>query len=194
MSDPRPLEITRVLADLREGRSGAADRLMELLYDRLRAMAGGLLRGQRPGHTLQPTALVHEALARLLGAGHVEFNDRAHFLAACAVAMRRILADHARRRRALKRGGAAAGRERVTLENIETPSGRDQIEVLALDEALTELAARSARQARIVEYRFFAGMTMPEIAGALGLSTTTVEDDWRMARAWLAARLAEAET
>ncbi len=191
MPDARPLEVTRVLSDLREGRAGAADRLMELLYDQLRAMASGFFRGQRPGHTLQPTALVHEAFARLLGQEGLQFKDRAHFLAVCAVAMRRILADHARRKRAAKRGGG--NRERVTLDNVETPAGQDRIDVLALDLALTKLAALSERQARIIEYRFFAGMTIPEAAEALGLSTTTVEDDWRMARAWLAARLAEGD-
>ncbi len=190
-SEARPPEVTQVLADLREGRAGAADRLMDLLYGQLRAMAGSFFRGQPPGHTLQPTALVHEAWARLLGRKDVAFNDRAHFLGACAVAMRRILADHARRKRAAKRGGGA--RQQVTLAGLATPPAQDRIDVLALDEALTELAARSARQARIVECRFFAGMTIPEVAQELGLSTTTVEDDLRMARAWLAARLAGGE-
>ncbi len=190
MSDTRPLDVTQVLAELRAGHRGAADRLMELVYDQLRAMAGRFFRTQPPGHTLQPTALVNETFARLLDQAAVDFKDRAHFLAVCAVAMRGILADHARRKRAAKRGGDW---QRVDLSNVVTPSVQDRIDVLALDEALAKLARLSDRQARIVEYRFFSGMTIPEVAEVLDLSTTTVEDDWRMARAWLAAQLAEGE-
>jgi RNA polymerase sigma factor (TIGR02999 family) len=190
MPGTRPPEVTQVLSALRAGDGGAAERLMELVYDQLRAMAGRFFRRQPPGHTLQPTALVHETFARLLDEARVDFKDRAHFLAVCAVAMRGILADHARRKRAAKRGGDW---KRVDLSNVVTPSVQDRIDVLALDEALGKLARLSERQARIVECRFFSGMTIPEVAEALGLSTTTIEDDWRMARAWLAAQLAEGE-
>jgi RNA polymerase sigma factor (TIGR02999 family) len=176
---------------LRAGQRGATDRLMELVYDQLRAMAGRFFRKQPPGHTLQPTALVHETFARLLDQSTFDFKDRAHFLAVCAVAMRSILADHARRKRAAKRGGDW---KRVDLSNVVTPSVQDRIDVLSLDEALAKLTRLSERQARIVEYRFFSGMTIPEVAEVLDLSTTTVEDDWRMARAWLAAQLAEGES
>jgi RNA polymerase sigma factor (TIGR02999 family) len=172
------------------GDQTAAARLMDLVYQQLRAIAGSYFRGQPAGHTLQPTALVHEAFVKLTEQTGVQWKDRAHFQAVAAVAMRGILADHARRRRALKRGG---DRHRVSLTQVETPAGTDEVDMLALDEALGRLAELSERQAAIVEYRFFSGMTVEEVARVLDVSTWTVEQDWRMARAWLSAQLAAAE-
>jgi RNA polymerase sigma factor (TIGR02999 family) len=187
--DERP-EVTQVLREMTGGDETAAARVMDLVYEQLRALAGSYFRGQPAGHTLQPTALVHEAFVRLSERTGVQWRDRAHFLAVAAVAMRGILADHARKRRALKRGG---NRRRVALSRVETPAGTDEVDMLALDEALGRLAELSARQAAIVEYRFFSGMTVEEVGRVLGVSRSTVEDDWRMARAWLSAQLAAAE-
>jgi len=181
-------DITSILKELRAGAPLARTRLVELAYDQLRSLAGCRLRKQGP-QTLQPTALVHEAFVRLLGQADAHWNDRAHFFAACAGVMRNILADHARRRRAVKRGGGAA--RRMTL--LDTISGRSDtaVDVVALDEALGQLAALNERHARVVECRFFAGMTVPEIAEALGVAPRTVDNDWAMARAWLAAQLSD---
>jgi RNA polymerase sigma factor (TIGR02999 family) len=162
---------------------------MDLVYEPLRALAQSYFRRQPDASTLQPTALVHEVYLRMVGKTEVEWQDRAHFFAICATAMRGILADHARRRRAAKRGG---DRQRVTLSGAALPEREDVVDLLDLDEALMELAALSERQARIVEYRLFAGMTVPEIAHALGVSKRTVDNDWAMARAWIGARLSEA--
>jgi RNA polymerase sigma factor (TIGR02999 family) len=189
MPAPARQDVTQALAALTDGDDDAAAQLMDLIYEELRSLAGSYFRGQPGAHTLQPTALVHEAFVKVTDRTGLRFNDRAHFFAICAVTMRGILADHARRRRAAKHGG---DRERVSLENVGTPARRDgvdEIDALALDEALTELAARSERQARIVEYRFFAGMTVDEITRVLGVSRSTVEEDWRMARAWLTVQL-----
>ncbi len=189
MSDEQR-EVTQVLREMTGGDATAAARVMDLVYEQLRALAGSYFRGQPAGHTLQPTALVHEAFVRLTERTGVQWRDRAHFLAVAAVAMRGILADHARKRRALKRGG---DRGRVALSRVETPAGTDEVDILALDEALGRLAELSQRQAAIVEYRFFSGMTVEEVARVLGVSRSTVEEDWRMARAWLSAQLAAAE-
>lgn len=159
---------------------------MDMVYAELRALAATYFRDQQHANTLQPTALVHETFLKISERTGSQFNDRAHFFAICAVAMRSILADHARRRRAAKRGGDW---DRVPLTGISSPSGTTEVEALALDEALTELADRSERQARIVEYRFFSGMTVDDIARVLSVSRSTVEADWRMARAWLTVRL-----
>ena len=179
-------DITRMLADLKAGEPEARRKLVDLVYRHLRSLAGALLR-KRPGpHSLQPTELVHEAYLRLVGRDAALWDSRAHFYAACASVMRNILTDHARRRHALKRG---AGEERVTLRDAAGPEAREPVDALALDEALTRLAALNARHARVVECRFFSGMTVPEIAEALGVSPRTVDGDWAMARAWLATRL-----
>jgi len=178
---------TQILHDLKGGDPHAAERLLPLVYDHLRAIAGSYFRNQRSGHTLQPTALVHEAFLRLTAGSEHDWKDRAHFSAVCAMAMRSILADHARRRFAAKRGG---GRQRVTLSAASDDS-RDGIDVLDLDEALSKLSALNERQGKIVELRLFGGMTMDEIAHHLDISKTTVEGDWRMARAWLSAHLGE---
>lgn len=169
-----------------EGGASDAAGFMDVIYEELRGVAMAYFRRQPPAQTLQPTALVHEAFLRVTDRTGAEFNDRAHFQAVCAVAMRAILADHARRRHAAKRGGDW---ERVTLADVETPFGSDPIDAIALDDALTELAARSERQARIVEYRFFGGLTEGDIARLLDVSRSTVQEDWRMARAWLTLQL-----
>ncbi len=185
---PPRADVTEALAALSGGDASDAARLMDLIYDELRVLAGSYFRGQPAAQTLQPTALVHEAFLKMAERTGARYEDRAHFFAVCAVAMRGILADHARRRRASKRGG---DRERVPLSGIETPGGGPgaEIDALALDEALDALAERSARHARIVEYRFFSGMTVDEVAQVLGVSRSTVEEDWRLARAWLSVRL-----
>jgi RNA polymerase sigma factor (TIGR02999 family) len=160
---------------------------MSLVYDELRGLASGYFRNRPPGATLQPTALVHEAFLRLTGRDDLVLRDRAHFMAVCAVVMRGILADHARRRGAAKRGG---GWQRVSLSGVVTPAADDtDVDVVALDRALSKLAGLNERQARVIECRFFAGMTVEEVGESLGVSKGTVESDWRMARAWLSAEL-----
>ncbi len=183
-------DITQVLSEMRAGSPTAQARLTELVYGQLRALAGGYLRRQPASHTLQPTALVHEAFVRLFNADGIQWNDRAHFFAVCASVMRNVLRDHARRRRALKRGGAG---HQLTLADTLAAKGHQPVDALALDEALTELAELNARHARVVECRFFAGMTVPEVAEVLGVAARTVDNDWAMARAWLAVRLSEGE-
>ncbi|MBL8863789.1 MAG: sigma-70 family RNA polymerase sigma factor [Planctomycetes bacterium] len=181
-----PSEVTRLLDAIGRGEDGASARLLELVYGELRALAGAYGRGQRPGHTLQPTALVHEAFVKLVEADAREFTDRAHFLAVAATAMRHILSDHARARRADKRGG---GLERVTLvEGALAGEARD-LDLVALDDALQELSELDARKHRVVELRFFGGLTAEEAARVLDVSLSTVESDWRAARAWLHVRL-----
>ena len=160
------------------------------VYAQLRAMAARLLAGERRNHTLQPTALVHEAYLRLAATGAFQGVEEAHFRATAATTLRRILIDYARRRGAIKRGG---GRQRITLSGSLFSAERDALEVLALDEALTALSGRSERQARVVELRFFAGATEKQVAAVLCCSERTVRDDWRFAKAWLRARLADEE-
>ncbi len=181
---------TQLLGRLRDGDSTAAAELMPLVYQQLRALAGGYFRNQPASHTLQPTALVHEAFLRMVGQAGAQWQDRAHFCAACAVAMRQILTDHARRRRSAKRGG---GWKRLSLAGAPGTTGPSPIDSIALDEALQRLAERSQRQARIVECRFFGGLTVEELACALDISVTTAEKEWRVARAWLSAQLAEGD-
>ena len=181
MPIPAP-DATQILAELREGDRSAAARLMPLVYDQLRAIAESYFREQPAAQTLQPTALVHEAYLRMVNQTRAGFQDRSHFLAVCAVAMRGILADHARRRLAAKRGGDW---NRITLASVETPSPADEIDVLALDEALKQLEVLDARAARIVELRWFAGVAPEEIARMLQITRRTVDRDWRFASAFL---------
>ncbi len=177
--------ITGILNRAKRGDRDAASELLPLVYRELRQIASGYLAGERGNHTLQPTALVHEAYIRLIGRNG-DWKNRAHFLAASAIAMRRVLVDHARGRRAAKRGGGAA---RLSLNNEIAEINRQDVQVLELNELLEQLANLSGRMAKIVELRFFAGMTIPEVAEALGVSTTVVDDDWAVARAWLALRI-----
>jgi RNA polymerase sigma factor (TIGR02999 family) len=175
-------QITQLLGQMKAGDRGAAERLMPLVYGQFRALAAQYLRKERGNHTLQPTALVNEAYLKLLDQSRVQWQGRTHFFAVGAQAMRRILVDHARRRQRLKHGGQRA---RVTLdEGIALSPDRDQ-DVLALDEALVKLAELDERQAKVVELRFFAGLTVDEVADVLDVSKRTVEGDWTMARAWL---------
>ena len=182
--------MTRLLGKWRESRDPEAlDRLMPLVYDELRALASRRLRGERPDHTLQATALVHEAYARLVE-GAVDFADRAHFFALAATAMRRILVDYARRRGRAKRGGDL---ERVTLGEADATTSQGSEDLLALDEAIERLATLDERKARVVELHFFGGLTYEEVAAALEISESTVDRDLRMAKAWLASELRDGE-
>jgi len=167
--------------------NGASDRLMEVVYQELRELAARRLRGERPGHTLQPTALVHEAFLRLAERPDVRWSGRTHFFRAAALQMRRVLVDHARARNRAKRAG---GLLRVTLTD-DLAATPPEVDILALDEALARLDRRSAQDRTIVELKFFAGMTEEEIAAALGISDRTVRRRWTFARAWL---LRELET
>jgi RNA polymerase sigma factor (TIGR02999 family) len=184
-ADPRASggEVTRCLARLREGDRAALDQLVPLLYDELRRLARERLRGERPGHTLETTALVHEAYFRLLEQRRIEAGDRLDFFAVASNTMRRVLIDHARARRRQKRGGGA---EAVPLDEVEgLLSERAAEEALAVDAALDRLAADSPRAARVVELRIFGGLTLDEIATVLDVSAKTVQRDWEAARAWL---------
>ena len=165
---------------------GAGEALIPLLYEELRALAGALLRQEAVDHTLQPTALVHEAFLRLRDSESLEAGSHASFRSTAAVAMRRILVDHARQRLTSKRGG---DRRRVPLDESCGSSDDGRIDVLALHEALDDLARIDERQARVVQLRFFGGFTEEEIAEELGVSLRTVEGDWQTARDWLRARL-----
>jgi RNA polymerase sigma factor (TIGR02999 family) len=160
--------------------------LFPQVYDELHRLAQHFFRGQRPDHTLQPTALVHEAYLRLFKAKAPAWRDREHFFCVAAQAMRQILVNHARDRRRLKRGG---GRERVTLDDVVTVSRDDAPDLEALEGALEALAALDARKARLVELRYFVGLSNEEIAELFGVSLSTVKSDWRLAKAWLLERL-----
>jgi RNA polymerase sigma factor (TIGR02999 family) len=174
-------DLTRVLDAAAAGDPQAASRLLPLVYDELRRLAAARLAGEAPGQTLDATALVHEAYLRLVGpADERRWNDSGHFFAAAAEAMRRILIDRARRKLAEKRGG---GRKRQPLEEVAAP-GPDE-ELLALDEALHKLAAADPLKARLVELRYFAGLTGEQAAAAVGISPTTADRHWAYARAWL---------
>jgi len=183
---PDPQDVTSMLVAWSRGDSSVADRLMAAVYDDLRRKAAGILRHESPGHTLQPTALVNEAYLRLVDQKRVAWQSRAHFLAVAARLMRRVLIDYARRRRASKRGGEAV---RVTLDDLAPASLSSPLDLLVLDEALAELAALDARQARIVEMRAFGGLSVEETAEVLGVSPATVKRDWSFAQAWLERRL-----
>lgn len=192
MTDPVPeevpsSEVTELFARIQDGELGAAEALLPLLYRELRAMAGSYFQRQTPGHTLQPTALVHEVFLKLARGQDADWQSRAHFLAVAARAMRQILANHAEKKRAAKRGG---GRPRVTLSGLATPPHAERlVDLIDLDDALAALAEVSPRQARIVEMRFLAGIGEEEIAHVLEVSTRTVQREWRMARAFLKCEL-----
>jgi len=176
-------DITGLLRELSQGRAGVLDRLMPIVYDKLRRIAHAQLRGERPEHTLNTTALVNEAYLKLVNVRQVEWRDRAHFFAVAARLMRRILIDYARARQREKRGGDAV---RVPLAEAQhVPLGGAADDLLALEEALARLEAQSERQCRVVECRCFAGMTLEETAAALGISVATVKRDWTFSRAWL---------
>jgi len=180
-------DITTLLDGVRRGDGSAAERLLELLYDDLRRLARRRMRDAPADLTLQPTALVHEAFLRIFGPGEVRIDSRAHFFALAACAMRQILTDEARRRGAAKRG---RGWDRIDLSEVEAPGDPDG-QLRALDEALAELTASSPRLGGVARMRFLAGMTVEEVAEVSGVSVSTVERDWRFARAWLTSRLEE---
>jgi RNA polymerase sigma-70 factor, ECF subfamily len=176
--------VTDALAAARDGAPGALERVFSLVYGQLRGVAHRRLAAERSGHTLSTTALVHEAYVKLVDQTRVQWQDRAHFFAVAAGAMRRILVDHARRHRAARRGGAAGG-IRVSLDDVEIAAGERAAEIVALDEALERLAGIDARQARIVELRFFGGLSEKETGDALGVSQRTVAREWVTAKGWL---------
>jgi RNA polymerase sigma factor (TIGR02999 family) len=170
----------------REGDQGALDRLVPLIYAELRRLAHGYMRGERPGHSLQTTALIHEAYVRLVDAPQMRWQNRAHFLAVSAQVMRRILVDVARNERSLKRGG---DHRHVSFDEGLAVSQEPRPDLAALDDALIELAAMDPRKSRVVELRFFGGLTLEETAEALSVSEGTVLRDWNLAKAWLLGRL-----
>jgi RNA polymerase sigma factor (TIGR02999 family) len=176
-------DVTRILSAIEQGDPHAADRLLPLVYEELRRLAGQKMAGEKAGQTLQATALVHEAYLRLVDADKAEnWNSRGHFFAAAAEAMRRILVDNARRKKAAKHGGDLA---RQDLDGLEIALPEVPEDLVALDEALTRLAATDKTAADLVHLRFFAGMPLPEIAQQLGLSPRTADRLWAYARAWL---------
>lgn len=175
-------EITRLLADWSNGDRDALEKLTPLVYDELRRLAGRYLRQERAGHTLQSTALVHEAYMKLVGQNNVRWQNRAHFFGIAAQMIRRILVDYARARKADKRG---SGAEKLSLdEAIALPGGQD-LDLVALDDALEGLAKIDPRQSRLVELRFFAGLTIEETAEVMQMSLATAKRDWVSAKAWL---------
>lgn len=180
-------DTNRMLARIAQGDASAADRLLPLVYEELRRLAGACFRGQDKGITLQPTALVHEAYLRLVHQPDASFKDRAHFMAVAARAMKQILIDRARRSKARVHGG---DRRRVPLtEQISANSVSATPDILVLNDVMERLSALDERKARVVEMRVFGGMSIEEVAEALDVSRTTVTKDWRMARAWMAQEL-----
>jgi RNA polymerase sigma factor (TIGR02999 family) len=182
VTTPTPGAITQLVADARGGDTLALEKLVPLVYSELRRLAARYVRRERPGQSLQATALVHEAYLRLLKDDDLSFQNRAHFLGIAARSMRQILVEHARSRDAVKRGGE---RRRITLDEAVAAGEPLDVDLLALDEALERLAQRDAQQSRIVELRFFGGLTNEETAEALGISPATVKRAWAVARAWL---------
>ena len=177
-----PDDLTRLLARAADGDGEALERAAVLVHHELRSIASRVLAGQRPGQTLCTTALVNEAFAKMLGGSGQRYEGRSHFLAVASRAMRSILVDYARARGAQKRGG---GRSRVAIDEVIREFESDRLDLIALDDALDRLESRTPRQVRVVEMRFFAGLSIAQTASALGVSHGTVENDWRFARAWL---------
>ncbi len=188
MSASPQQDVTQILGQLAAGDSSAAGQLMPLVYDELRALAAYYMRAERPDHTLQPTAIVNEAYLRLVGSGPLAFNGRQHFIAVAAQAMRRLLVNHARDRRAQKRGGGGQW-ERITLDEAFAVGREQVIDLIDLNDALEALAELNQRQARLSELRFFGGLEVSEAAEILGIASTTAKRDWTVARAWLTRRL-----
>jgi RNA polymerase sigma factor (TIGR02999 family) len=190
MDEVSPDNLSVLLDEARAGGPEAKDRLVRAIYDELRRMAGRLMRRERPGHTLQPSALLNEALIRLFkGDTLAKATDRRYLFGAAAKAMREVLIDHARRRRRTPLG---SGRARVPLDHVLAFFEEQHLDVVALNEAIDRLAEMNERQGLVVALRFFAGLSIAEVAEALDVSTATVEGDWRSARAWLRGELGEA--
>ena len=181
-------DITQLLAKVQNKLPGAEDRLLAAVYNELRHIAASYMRRERPGHTLQATALVHEAYLQLVDQTRVTWQSRAHFFGVASRLMRRILVDHARSHRAEKRGGSA---QKLSLDDAIAVTEKKEVALEALDDALNSLSTIDPRQSRIVELRFFGGLTVEETAEVLGTSTATVEREWRMAKAWLHHQLQE---
>ncbi|HEV2963192.1 MAG TPA: sigma-70 family RNA polymerase sigma factor [Candidatus Angelobacter sp.] len=175
-------EVTRLLVELKHGNREAEKQLIPLVYKELRRIAANYLRNERNAHSLQPTVLVHEAYLRLTQMQKIDWQGRSHFLAIAATLMRRILVDHARAQQSKKRG---EGQDVISLEDAILPSPARSLEIVALDEALERLAELDERQSKIVELRFFAGMSEEEAGNVLGISARTVKREWRLAKAWL---------
>ena len=185
---PNPESVTALLVAYQQGNASARDQLVAALYDELRHLAARYLRAERRGHTLQPTALVHELYVRLFtNSGPVAWHNRAHFFAVAAHTLRRILVDYARGRQAKKRGGANV---RLSLTAAAGWAKQREADLIALDEALSELSQLQPRAAEVVELRFFAGLQENEVAQVLNVAPITVKRDWRVAKAWLRSRLA----
>jgi RNA polymerase sigma factor (TIGR02999 family) len=177
-----PSQITQLLQRWRDGNREALDALLPLVYEELRRLAHRHLRNERPEHTLQSSALVHEAYLRLVGQDFPQWEGRTHFFAIAAQLMRQILVDYARRHRASKRGSGVC---MLTLDDVEAVPQRKDVDVVALNDALNSLAEIDPRQSQIVELRFFAGLSLEETSEAMGIGTATVQRDWTAARAWL---------
>ena len=182
MEMPAANAVTLLLQEWRGGDQSAFDRLLPLVYGELRLIARQYLRRERPGHTLQPTALVHEAYLKLVGLNRIRWQNRAHFFAVAAQLIRRILVDHARRQAAHKRGGGALV---LNIDSLEEAPPKRELNVVVLDATLSRLATLDPRQARMVELRFFGGLSVEETAEVLGISSATVKREWRAAKAWL---------
>ena len=179
-------DVTVLLNRINDGDSSAPEEILPLVYDELRKLAAGYLKNERPDHTLQPTALVHEAYLRLVDWETVSWQNRSHFFAVAAQVMRHILVDHARKKKAAMHGGNL---QKIALDDAISFSKSKEIGLIDLDDALKDLAKLDDRQAKIVELRFFAGLTIEETAHALGVSTMTVSREWNFAKAWLFTRL-----
>jgi len=179
--------ITQLLQDWSNGKSDVLEKLMPLVYDELRRQAARFLKKERDGHTLQTTALIHEAYLKLIGQKEVEWQNRNHFFAIASVAMRRILVDYAKERQREKRGGSA---ENLPLDEVfQISTNGKSIDLIALDEALNRLTKLSERQARVVELRYFSGLSNDETAEVLGVSNATIRNDWNIAKSWLKLQL-----
>jgi RNA polymerase sigma factor (TIGR02999 family) len=185
-------DVTQILSQIEQGDPSAAEQLLPLVYEELRKLAAAKLAREKPGQTLQATALVHEAYIRLVDVDQTQhWNSRGHFFGAAAEAMRRILIGQARHKKSQKAGGQ---HRRIELSHVEPEIDGPQVDLLALDEALEQLAARDPRAAELVKLRFFAGLTVPQAAEAIGVSVATAENDWSYAKSWLRIELSDAHT
>jgi RNA polymerase sigma factor (TIGR02999 family) len=191
MATPPTPDITRLLVDWSEGRREALDQLMPAIYQELHKIAGSYLRRERAEHTLQPTALIHEAYLRLVGPNLPSFKSRTHFYGVAAHVMRQILVEHARARGAAKRG---AGGKKVSLDDVTLFSAERTADLVALDDALTTLAGFDERKSKVIELRFFAGLSLDDTADALGVSVATISRELRLAQAWLQRELDRTES
>ncbi len=189
MTTPRQKTVTQLLIDAADSNSDVANELLPIVYDELRSLASAYFRHERDSHTLQPTALVHEAFLRLVDQPNIKWKSRNQFFALAAKVMRNILVNHAVSKNRLKRGG---GRKQVALEAVDIAvGGSDVLDIIALDHALTKLAELDERKAKLVELRFFGGLTSEDAAEVLGISRATAAEDWRLTRAWLSRELRE---